>query len=247
VVLNADEFGVWVSGWAPIADRQGKCVGLVCADSPAQGQVAAGHPGDSSGFVASLLGEAGKRLVLAEFDAATDGVTGLYNHRFLQERLAEEVSRAEHSGATVAVLFLDIDHFKSFNDEWGHSLGDAVLRLVARVVEAEVRRSDVVARYGGEEFAAILPGAELVTAWGVAERIRRKIARSPIMAGMRPVTVSVGVAVYPSDGMTLAELIDRADSAMYQAKRLGRDRVHAWTPTGQVRRPRSAATRPRRK
>jgi diguanylate cyclase (GGDEF)-like protein len=231
-VLDVDEFGVWISGIWPLRDSKNEIVGLVCADSPARPQAEESSVDAGPGFLASLLGEAGKRVTRAEFDAATDSLTGLYNHRYLHEHLDGEISRSANRGSSLAILFVDIDHFKVFNDLYGHSFGDAVLRAVAQVIGSEVRRGDVVARYGGEEFVAVLTNMDLSGGRAVAERIRKKIKRSPLVAGGPAITVSIGVAVFPLDAMSTVELIERADWAMYQAKRLGRDRVQACSSAG---------------
>jgi diguanylate cyclase (GGDEF)-like protein len=228
-VVNADEFGVWISGMAPLYDSGGEIVGLVCADAPAKVSPDQQDLYAAPGFLASLLGEAGKRITRAEFEAVTDGLTGVYNHRFLHEHLDELISKSTHRQSEFAVLFIDIDHFKRFNDLWGHSLGDLILRDVAHLIENEVRRGDVVARYGGEEFVAVLADTSLAGGRVVAGRIRQKIARSPLALGSFPVTVSIGVTVFPTDGTSGAALIERADSAMYQAKRLGRNRVQVYS------------------
>jgi len=147
--------------------------------------------------MASLLGEAKKRIARAEFEATTDGLTGVFNHRYLHEYLADEISRAMIHQSQFAVLFIDIDLFKAFNDVWGHSSGDAALRAVAHIIEGQIRRGDIVARYGGEEFVAILSDTDLEGGLRVAERIRQKVGQSPLVVGTAPITVSIGVAVFP--------------------------------------------------
>jgi diguanylate cyclase (GGDEF)-like protein len=229
VVLNADEFGVWVSGFAPIKDSSGETVGVVCADSPPRLTAGDGPKDRQPLTLASFLGEAGRRIARAEFEATTDGLTGVYNHRYLHEHLEEEIARATLHGTELVLLFVDIDHFKRFNDLWGHSVGDAALRGVAHVIQGEVRRGDVVARYGGEEFVAVLAESGQEAGRLVAERIRRRIAGSVLVPGTSAVTVSIGLAVFPADGACRSELLEHGDLAMYHAKRLGRDRVHAFS------------------
>ncbi len=155
--------------------------------------------------------------------AATDGLTGLSNRREFDLRLRRDLARAERSGSPVSLALLDIDHFKPLNDTHGHQVGDDVLREVAHLLQIGCRDFDVVARYGGEEFAVVLPDTDSATAADVAERLRHAIARGPLSV---PVTVSIGVAT-TTTSQTLAadDLITAADTALYQAKRDGRDQV----------------------
>lgn len=158
--------------------------------------------------------------------ATVDGLTGCANHRTFQERLKSEVSLASRTGAPVAMLLLDLDHFKRVNDEHGHLVGDEVLRSVGRVLRDAARSSDVVARLGGEEFALLLPATDVDGAIIAAERLRRAIGgtREPVQ-----VTASIGVAVLPTMATTDVALQELADKGLYQAKRSGRDRVVALT------------------
>lgn len=161
--------------------------------------------------------------------ANTDSLTGLYNHRFFQDRLRSELTRAERYGRPVSMIMLDIDHFKNLNDAYGHPVGDAVLVEMARILQSDVRRDiDIVARYGGEEFAVILPETDVVGAEEVAERIRVSVQRHCFSAGdgeTVPVTVSLGVAAYPEHSLEREGLIMAADLAMYQSKSTGRNRT----------------------
>jgi diguanylate cyclase (GGDEF)-like protein len=159
--------------------------------------------------------------------AIRDGLTGVYTHRVLHDLLDVEVSRASRAGHSLAVLFLDIDHFKTFNDRYGHKIGDRVLQRVASTVRAQVRAGDFVGRYGGEEFMVIAPDAGPADAARFAERLRAEIESGSMTAGLAelPVTVSVGVTCFPADGATATELIERADQLMYQAKQQGRNSV----------------------
>ena len=166
------------------------------------------------------LTEANARL---EGLATTDGMTGLPNYRAFQDRLREEAARARRSGAALGVLLLDVDHFKHFNDSFGHPAGDAVLRAMADVLRECVRLSDFPARYGGEEFAVILPGAEPEETAGVAERIRKAVMEAQVPHG--PVTVSIGASNLAFGFGAPEELIKSADAALYLAKRTGRNRV----------------------
>ena len=156
--------------------------------------------------------------------SVTDGLTGLYNRRYLDETLAREYARAKRYGTPLSVLMLDVDHFKRFNDAHGHEMGDRVLRAVARTTRGALRNHDVACRYGGEEFAAILPNTPLQGAFAVAERLRRDVEELDI-EGLR-VAISVGVATYPEHEAPGPEaLVQAADAALYQAKSAGRNRV----------------------
>jgi diguanylate cyclase (GGDEF)-like protein len=161
--------------------------------------------------------------------AITDGLTGLYNHRYFQEQLAKEVLRAQRYSSTLSLVMGDVDHFKNFNDNYGHLQGDNVLRQVAAILKAETRQSDVMARYGGDEFMMILPNAEKADALRMAESIRNRI-RTELNSMqeyslMSAVTMSFGVASFPMDALTPMGLIQKADESLYRAKNGGRDRV----------------------
>ena len=161
--------------------------------------------------------------------ALEDPLTGLRNRRYLEERLSHELRRATRTASPVAVLMIDLDHFKRVNDLFGHAAGDRLLVRVARFLEGTVRSEDVVARYGGEEFTVILPGTRGPDARWVAEKLRKGARRlgSELAgdAGEARVTLSIGVAVHPEHGATVHDLLEVADAALYQAKREGRDRV----------------------
>ena len=222
----ADEFGVWITGLAPIRDASGQIVAAVAADLPALSlSENEALRGDGRQTFASMLQTAAVRLSRAEIDAITDALTGLYNHRYLHERLSEELHRARDLQRPLSVLFCDLDHFKGYNDTNGHSAGDAVLREVAHVIEQSVRNIDIAARYGGEEFVVLLVETERETALGVAERIRERIRAAGFTANDVPLTVSIGVAGYPEDADRREDLLNKADWAMYLAKRRGRDQV----------------------
>jgi diguanylate cyclase (GGDEF)-like protein len=156
--------------------------------------------------------------------ATTDGLTGLRNHRAFQESLEREYARAARDGSPLSLLLLDVDHFKQFNDQFGHPAGDGALKEVARILNKSSRLSDtVVARYGGEEFALILPNCGCDEAAAVAERVCRSVETGPWP--LRPVTVSVGSATMIHSAPDRASLIARADAAMYRAKASGRNQV----------------------
>lgn len=174
-----------------------------------------------------MLQSAAIRFSRAEVEAITDGLTGLYNHRYLHERLEEELERAARHETTLSLLFCDCDCFKAFNDAYGHKAGDAALTRIARIIEARSRRIDLAARYGGEEFVLVLVDTDVADALAVAERIRAEVETSSSKADF-PLTISVGVATCPRDASARDELLDKADWAMYAAKRAGRNRVLAF-------------------
>jgi diguanylate cyclase (GGDEF)-like protein len=163
--------------------------------------------------------------------AVTDGLTGLYNHRYLHEQLHVAVERSLRDGIPVAMLMIDVDHFKKYNDRQGHPAGDEALRTVARLIAEDRRAVDVVARYGGEEFAVLLHDVGRTQAIEVAEKIRARISSAKIpYAEEQPLgrmTVSIGVAVCPDDATTAAAWLESADVALYRAKKSGRDTVVA--------------------
>jgi diguanylate cyclase (GGDEF)-like protein/PAS domain S-box-containing protein len=157
-----------------------------------------------------------------------DPLTGLYNRRYLEEMLQRETRRAVRAECGLGVMMLDLDHFKNFNDTYGHDAGDAVLREAASFLAKSVRAEDIVCRFGGEEFVIILPMADLKASQARAERIRSKLRELTVMhqgQSLGMITVSVGVAELPRHGTIPRELLDAADAALYRAKREGRDRV----------------------
>jgi len=226
-ILDADDFGVWVSGIAPLRDAGGNIVGAVTVDAPAHESLGQRLEADRSRTLAAMLQTAAIRFSRAEVEAITDGLTGLYNHRYLHERLEEELERARRHETRVSLLFCDCDCFKAYNDAYGHKAGDAALARIARIVESCSRRVDLAARYGGEEFVLVLVDTDTAGALTVAERIRAEVEASSTKAG-QPLTVSVGVATCPRDASARDELLDKADWAMYAAKRAGRNRVLAF-------------------
>jgi diguanylate cyclase (GGDEF)-like protein len=161
--------------------------------------------------------------------AETDGVTGVFNHRYFVTALRQELDRARRLDRPLALVMVDIDHFKRFNDTYGHQVGDEVLRHVAQTVARTLRRSDVVSRYGGEEFVAILQDVDRRSALAVAEKLRHEIERGRLQVASTPrpleVTISAGIAAFPDDARTPAELLACADGGLYEAKRGGRNRV----------------------
>ncbi|HEX4554183.1 MAG TPA: GGDEF domain-containing protein [Xanthobacteraceae bacterium] len=182
-------------------------------------------------FNASLqeLDNIRNHLAAAEQRSKTDALTGLANRHALDEFLRNAQIVAMESGEPLSIFLLDIDHFKSFNDEFGHQFGDEVLQLISRILRDGVRARDLTARYGGEELAGVLPGADLRVCSAVAERIRQAISKRQVTRRtsgkkLSSVTVSIGVAQFVP-GETLASLFERCDRALYAAKHRGRNRT----------------------
>jgi two-component system cell cycle response regulator len=156
--------------------------------------------------------------------AAIDPVSGLFNRRYFQQRLAEELERAHRYGMPIALVMLDLDGFKGVNDVHGHLLGDVVIREVANMLRAAVRVFDVCVRFGGDEFVIVMPDTSAADSRRIADRIRARIAAHPFGGALAvPLTASVGVAVATAGAA--ADLIGLADRALYRAKREGGDRV----------------------
>jgi two-component system cell cycle response regulator len=164
-----------------------------------------------------------KRL---ELMAVTDGLTGLYNHRFIFERLEEEIAKVARYGRPLSIIMLDIDNFKQVNDTFGHRAGDEVILSAAHAIMASLRKTDVAGRYGGEEFLVLLPETDLKAAHIVAEKIRNTVALLQFETKDLAVTISAGVAE-AEKGESFEALINRADAKLYTAKRNGKNRVES--------------------
>lgn len=174
-----------------------------------------------------------KRLQeLLEQRAHVDGLTGLANRSALEDRLATDWGMRQRHGGSLAVWVVDLDHFKRFNDRYGHAAGDEVLRSAAAILRSSIRATDMAARYGGEEFVVVAPHCPLAGALKTAERFRDRLASSSVVlerGTALAMTVSVGVASVPEEPVdTPAQLLARADQALYRAKAEGRNRVHAF-------------------
>lgn len=174
-----------------------------------------------------------RRIADAEAALQTDDLTKLHNARYFSERLVEEIKRARRYDSPIAVLFLDLDNFKSINDEHGHLVGSHVLTEMATAISASVRDTDIVARYGGDEFVVLLPETSCERAAQVAERVRATLARSTFTGGRRlrlNITASFGVAAYPEHAQSPQQLVAAADAAMYRAKALSKNCISLATP-----------------
>jgi diguanylate cyclase (GGDEF)-like protein len=164
-----------------------------------------------------------------EEQAIRDSLTGLYNRRFLDETLSRELSRAERDKYSVSVVMLDLDHFKVFNDTYGHDVGDLMLKQLGRLLTSQVRAGDIACRYGGEEFVVVMPKASLSVAKQRANDWRMRFESQILIheGEVLNATLSAGVSVYPMHGTTSDEIIRKADQAMYAAKTAGRNLVIA--------------------
>jgi diguanylate cyclase (GGDEF)-like protein len=215
------------------ADR--KCIGLFSAESATQGLF---NP-DLEQTLKTIIENASVAVTRSllymdmKMRATTDGLTGLNNHRTFQEIAAREFDRAKRYGRPLSMLLTDIDHFKKFNDTYGHPVGDLVLREIANCIKISVRANDYPARYGGEEFAVVLPETAEQGAMAIAERIRQTVEAKVIQSGqnMLRVTISIGCVTFPTYGTTQQEIIDCADKALYASKESGRNRVTLYNPS----------------
>jgi diguanylate cyclase (GGDEF)-like protein len=173
---------------------------------------------------AQLYNELEQRVV-------TDKLTGLLNKRWWDELAPREAAQAMRTGSELAILLVDLDHFKRVNDTCGHAVGDVTLRNAARVLAATVRSGDAAVRFGGDEFLLVLHGADARGAERVAETVRTALAGlPPTCVGLPAVTASIGVALFPAHGPSLEEVVHEADLAMYRAKARGRDQVVVFQP-----------------
>ncbi len=190
---------------------------------------------DRLALIASVCFENTISIELLKRTSFIDPLTRINNRRYFDQRLGEEVDRAMRSGDSLSCLFLDIDYFKKVNDNYGHQCGDIVIQNIAQMMRPQLRSADVLARYGGEEFVAVVTGASSQMAIDVASRIRKSVERRQIAAVNNikiAVTVSIGVATFTPKEFsgsreTIArELLGKADEALFEAKRAGRNRVH---------------------
>ncbi|HXY73820.1 MAG TPA: diguanylate cyclase [Dehalococcoidales bacterium] len=205
----------------------GKLVGILCLSSKS---TAHRFTQEDYELVVSVASQAGVIVENAQLYsqamtwAITDGLTRVYNHRYMHECLDKEIARGTRFGTTFSVIMIDIDFFKTYNDTYGHMAGDDVLASVGRIIQSSIRTIDMPFRYGGEEFAVILPETMVEGAWIVAERMREKIEQKEF-TGRSSVTASFGIATWPADGVTKEQVLVSADKALYTAKETGRNRI----------------------
>lgn len=197
----------------------------VAKDMRAQNERLESRLADSASEITSLQ----RSVENIEAEAMKDPLTGVSNRARFDRAIEHYVAEAQASGASVSLLLADIDHFKNFNDTWGHQTGDQVLRLVAEVMSGNIRGNDTLARYGGEEFAVLLPGAKLENALMLAERIRnavecRRLKKRRTDEDLGTITMSIGVASFRRAD-SVESLIERADECLYAAKAAGRNQV----------------------
>jgi two-component system cell cycle response regulator len=208
------------------------CISRFTSEKPLSNILLAGandyipKPFDSAGLISRLKinlrsYQLKKRL---EHMAVTDGLTGLYNHRYSYERIEEEISKARRYDRPLSLMMLDVDDFKRINDTRGHRMGDEVLKGISEAIKSKLRTADVVGRYGGEEFIAILPETPVSASRVVAEKIRRAVAETSFADGSVRATISVGVAELIADE-AVASFVGRADALLFKAKRAGKNRV----------------------
>lgn len=156
----------------------------------------------------------------------TDPLTGLLNRRYLEERIAEEISRSNRYDSPLSLMMIDVDDFKSYNDRFSHPEGDQALRLIAACLKVTIRASDIAARYGGEEFIVLLPQTNSAEAYVIAERFRERVASEDFPC--RAITVSIGITGFSPSVCTVTDMITAADQALYQAKGRGRNNVQVF-------------------
>ncbi len=215
----------------PLHGRQGTVAGAMLVEQPARrgSRIERRMIAMLERFTshASLALENAGLLAEVRALAITDPLTGLANRRHLDNVLERSTAQVRRGNGTLALMMIDIDHFKALNDTHGHQMGDEMLRRVARALEVEMRAGDLAARYGGEEFSIVMPGSRPDEVQQAAERLRRSIAQ---MDGPVPVTVSIGVSWAPEHGLTRDALVKVADDALYRAKEGGRNRVVVAAP-----------------
>jgi diguanylate cyclase (GGDEF)-like protein len=188
---------------------------------------------ETRGAVISHLNITDRKLVELKLEslAATDPLTGLPNRRFLYQTGNQELERVRRFNVPAALMMIDVDHFKSINDTYGHAAGDEALRRIGELCKAEIRRADVVTRFGGEEFVVILPGTDEIGAITVAEKLRKTVRNTLIRCdrGEFRITASFGVAEMLPGDVKIDDGMARADMALYLAKQQGRDCVHGFS------------------
>jgi diguanylate cyclase (GGDEF)-like protein len=229
-VKSEDQDGVRSLIIAPITDQSKNVIAVVGLESKYVGGFSEAELTSLTTLTlnASSALDKARLFMKMEKHATIDGLTQIPNHRYFQDLMEKEVAKVQRSDeAKVSLLLMDIDHFKNFNDTYGHPVGDKVLKQVAASISKAIRAADHVARYGGEEFVVILPGADSAEAKISAERVRKAVESMRVENEGQElkVTISIGSATYPDDATDKANLIDNADKALYASKDLGRNRV----------------------
>jgi diguanylate cyclase (GGDEF)-like protein len=178
-------------------------------------------------FTFRLINKIADARRMIEELAMTDGLTKLYNRRYLMERFLEEFERSKRLGKSLGCIMFDLDYFKRINDQYGHQAGDAVLKKISAIAAEFIRAYDILGRFGGEEFMIVLPETDLADSIRFAERLRELLKNQTIETGAGAVhmTASFGVAVLTKEDSTVDDIIKRADEGLYEAKKTGRDRV----------------------
>lgn len=205
---------------------KGKLIGLLVLSSKSKGL----YSSDDIDVIMTFAHEAAVVIHNAQLyeqareRANTDGLTGLFNHRYFHERLDEEIVRCSRFGETFTLMLIDLDLFKTYNDIYGHLAGDEIIRQVSQCLKSSLRRVDIGFRYGGDEFAVLLPQTSLEDSQKVAQRIRRAISNQTESKGI-PISCSIGLGSWPTDGVMRNDIVEAVDAAMYHAKQTGRDRV----------------------
>lgn len=219
---------------------KGRKIGILVVDNLFSRQMMTADDLSFLGILGNQLGiliENSRLFEKVEQFSMTDGLTGLYNHRHFYTLLGDEMARADRSRTKMSLLMCDIDHFKKFNDTYGHQAGDKALKTFAETIKKSIRTIDVAARYGGEEFAVLLPSADTQRAVMIADRICENLRNTALVFNKRKarITASIGVATYPDDSEGKTELVRKADKALYWSKEHGRDRVSTFSgsATGQ--------------
>ncbi|MCB1560369.1 MAG: diguanylate cyclase [Xanthomonadales bacterium] len=229
--LHGMEDGATAAACIPLV-AQGSMIGVLLIrhdDAPDDADARRRHAVAASMAEQTALALANLRLRSALLEQSVrDPLTGLFNRRRLLESLRNELARSRAGNLPLALLMIDIDHFKAYNDAHGHAAGDCVLQSVAETLQSCARRGDIVCRYGGEELAVLLPGAGIADAEAIAERMLDRVRHTAVSHDGRSlpaVTLSLGLAIHPDDGDSAEELLKASDEALYEAKAAGRDRI----------------------